>query len=66
VFVPTSDLAISAHFYETVLLLPLALDQGDIRIYRGAGQGYIGLCQSDGPLAADDRLILTFVSGVCR
>ncbi|NJN18058.1 MAG: glyoxalase/bleomycin resistance/dioxygenase family protein, partial [Oscillochloris sp.] len=45
---PTADLAASAHFYETVLLLPMVLDQGGIRIYRGVGGGYLGLCQNDG------------------
>lgn len=62
VFVPVADLAASAAFYETVLLLPLVVDQGGIRIYRAAGGAFLGLCQSDGPLAADDRLILTFVA----
>ena len=61
-FVPVADLARSASFYETVLLLHLTLDQGGIRIYRAANGGFIGLCQSDGPLSADDRLILTFVT----
>lgn len=62
VFVPVADLARSAQFYELVLTLPLVLDQGGIRIYRGAGGGYLGLCQSDGPLAADDRLMITLVT----
>lgn len=61
-FLPVADLARSAAFYEQVLLLPLALDQGGIKIYRVAGGGFVGLCQSDGPLAADDRLILTLVT----
>lgn len=61
-FVPVADLARSAQFYELVLLLHPVLDQGGIRIFRVAGGGYLGLCQSDGPLAADDRLILTFVT----
>ncbi|GAB4437025.1 MAG: VOC family protein [Chloroflexi bacterium OHK40] len=60
-FIPVADLGRSAQFYELVLLLPLALDQGGIRIYR-AGGGYLGLCQSHGPLVADDRLILTLVT----
>jgi catechol 2,3-dioxygenase-like lactoylglutathione lyase family enzyme len=63
VFVPVADLARSAVFYEQVLLLQLALDQGGIKIYRVAGGGFLGLCQSDDPVAADDRLILTFVTG---
>jgi catechol 2,3-dioxygenase-like lactoylglutathione lyase family enzyme len=61
-FVPVADLARSAAFYELTLLLPLALDQGGIKIYRVAGGGFLGLCQSDGALPADDRLILTFVT----
>lgn len=62
VFVPVADLARSAAFYEQTMLLPLTLDQGGIKIYRVAGGGFLGLCQSDGPLAADDRLIFTFVT----
>jgi catechol 2,3-dioxygenase-like lactoylglutathione lyase family enzyme len=61
-FVPVADLARSAAFYEQTLLLPQALDQGGIKIFRAAGGGFIGLCQSDGPLPANDRLILTFVT----
>ena len=61
-FLPVADLARSAQFYELVLLLHPVLDQGGIRIFRVAGGGYLGLCQSDAPLAADDRLILTFVT----
>lgn len=62
VFVPVADLAASAAFYETVLLFPLVVDQGRVRIYRAAGGAFLGICQSDGPLAADDRLIITFVA----
>jgi catechol 2,3-dioxygenase-like lactoylglutathione lyase family enzyme len=62
VFVPVADLAASAAFYETVLLFPLVVDQGSVRIYRAAGGAFVGLCQSDGALAADDRLIITFVA----
>lgn len=61
-FVPVSDLARSAAFYELTLLLSLTLDQGGIKIFRVAGGGFLGLCQSDGPLPADDRLILTLVT----
>lgn len=62
VFVPVSDLARSAQFYETVLLLKPTVDQGGIKIYQVAGGGFLGLCQSEAALAADDRLILTFVT----
>ncbi|MFV9504824.1 MAG: VOC family protein [Oscillochloridaceae bacterium umkhey_bin13] len=61
-FVPVADLAASAHFYETVLLLRQVVDQGGIKIYEGAPGGYLGICQSDGPLTADERLILTLVT----
>ncbi len=60
-FVPTNDLTTCANFYETVLLLPLTVDQGTCRIYQVAGGGYLGFCQHDDPLPADDRLILTLV-----
>lgn len=62
VFVPVADLTRSAQFYETVLLLRPTVDQGGIKIYQVAGGGLLGLCQSEAPLAADDRLILTFVT----
>jgi catechol 2,3-dioxygenase-like lactoylglutathione lyase family enzyme len=61
-FVPVADLAASANFYETVLLLPLVLDQGGIRIYKLVDGGFLGICQSDTPPIADDRLILSFVT----
>lgn len=61
VFFPTADLQRCAHFYEQALGLEMVLDQGGVRIYRGAGSGFLGFSQSSGPLVADDRLILTLV-----
>lgn len=60
-FLPTADLTACAHFYETVMLLPLAVDQGSIRIYQVATGGFLGFCQSDDPAPNDERIILTFV-----
>lgn len=62
VFVPVADLARSADFYGQALLLPLVLDQGGIKIFRAAGGGFLGISQSDGPLAEAERLVLTFVT----
>lgn len=48
-FLYTDDLEQTAHFYERVLNLPLARDQGTCRIYR-VGTGYVGFCQrADAP-----------------
>lgn len=62
VFLPTPDLAATARFYERVLGLELALDQGTCRIYRVAGAGYWGFCQAADSLAEPERTILTLVS----
>ena len=42
VFLATSNLSRTSDFYEKVLGLALALDQGKCRIYRVAGEGYVG------------------------
>jgi catechol 2,3-dioxygenase-like lactoylglutathione lyase family enzyme len=62
IFVPVADLARSAQFYETVLLLKPTLDQNGIKIYQVVEGSFLGFCQSEAPLAADDRLIFTFVT----
>jgi catechol 2,3-dioxygenase-like lactoylglutathione lyase family enzyme len=46
-FLYTRDLTASAEFYESVLGLTLALDQGGCRIYHVCGQAYVGVCQRD-------------------
>jgi catechol 2,3-dioxygenase-like lactoylglutathione lyase family enzyme len=43
-FCYTRDLPATARFYEQTLGLPLVLDQGGCRIYRGAGDAYLGFC----------------------
>lgn len=44
-FLYTRDLASTAHFYEELMGLQLALDQGDCRIYRVARRGFLGFCE---------------------
>lgn len=46
-FIYTRDLAASVAFYEDLLQLPLALDQGACRIYRVAGEAFLGVCLRD-------------------
>lgn len=43
-FCYTRDLETTAAFYENVLGLRLALDQGGCRIYATAGDAYLGFC----------------------
>lgn len=45
-FLYTKDLETTAKFYETILRLPLILDQGPCRIYQVSPGGFIGFCQS--------------------
>lgn len=61
-FLYTRDLAASARFYEDVLGLELALDQGACRIYRAAPGSFIGLCQRDDAAENSRDVIVTFVS----
>lgn len=46
-FFYTQDLAQTATFYEGLLGLTLARDQGDCRIYAINAQAYIGFCQRE-------------------
>ncbi len=60
-FLPTTDLAACAHFYETIMLLPLIVDQGSCRIYQVTDGGYVGFCQNANVLPNTERIILTLV-----
>jgi catechol 2,3-dioxygenase-like lactoylglutathione lyase family enzyme len=46
-FLDTDDLARTAEFYEGVLGLRLARDQGSCRIYHVCAGAYLGFCQRD-------------------
>lgn len=65
-FLYTADLSATAAFYEEVLGLPLALDQGVCRIYQITDTAFIGFCQSgtavDRQVEDPSGVILTLVS----
>ena len=62
VFFYTADLLKTAHFYEHVMGLRLARDQGTCRIYHTGGSSYIGFCQRDDwpILRSDERPMVIF------
>jgi catechol 2,3-dioxygenase-like lactoylglutathione lyase family enzyme len=61
-FLDTRDLARTADFYERVLGLRLARDQGTCRIYHVSGTAYLGFCQRAAAPAAPQGITLTFVT----
>ena len=61
-FLYTRDLAATARFYEEVMGLPLALDQGDCRIYRVSADAYLGFCQRESATEQPSGVILTLVT----
>ena len=62
-FLRVADLATTAHFYEQILGLELALDQGTCRIYRVTPTSFVGFCtQISVPADAPGGVILTLVS----
>ena len=60
-FCYTQDLAATARFYEEIMGLPLALDQGTCRIDRVAGDAYVGFCER-ADSARPDGITLTLVT----
>lgn len=63
-FIYVRDLHASDAFYSGLLGLSLALDQGTCRIYRVAGDAYLGICQRSDAVAppTPGSLILTLVA----
>ena len=45
-FLYTRDLATTADFYERIIGLDLALDQGSCRIYQVSNTAFVGFCQT--------------------
>jgi catechol 2,3-dioxygenase-like lactoylglutathione lyase family enzyme len=59
-FLFVTDLGASHLFYGDLLGLDLAVDQGDCRIYRVTGGGYLGICERPDRVGTDG-LIITLV-----
>jgi catechol 2,3-dioxygenase-like lactoylglutathione lyase family enzyme len=60
-FLPVTDLARSAAFYEGALGLALVVDQGACRIYRVSAAAYLGICTREAAAPATGSII-TLVS----
>lgn len=61
-FLDTRDLARTADFYERILGLRLARDQGTCRIYHVSGEAYLGFCQRPDAPTEPRGLVLTLVT----
>jgi catechol 2,3-dioxygenase-like lactoylglutathione lyase family enzyme len=61
VFLVAQDLHATAEFYERILGLPLALDQGKCRIYKVAEEAFLGFCERE-EVPRVDGVIVTLVT----
>jgi catechol 2,3-dioxygenase-like lactoylglutathione lyase family enzyme len=61
-FLYTKDLEATARFYQDVLGLRLALDQGNCRIYRVSAAGYLGFCRREAAPPRPEGIIVTIVT----
>lgn len=61
-FLYTRDLVATTHFYEDVLGLRLAVDQGDCRIYQVSRDGYLGFCMRSEVADQPQGIIVTIVT----
>ncbi len=61
VFFPTHDIQSTRKFYENILGLTIALDQGDCRIYQTTPASFIGFCERLNP-QEPSRVIITLVT----
>ena len=61
-FLYTRDLTTTAHFYEEIMRLPLVVDQGSCRIYRVAGDAYLGFCERDEAPEQPQGILFTLVT----
>ncbi len=67
VFLYTADMAATTEFYEVLLGLPRVLDQCDCRIWRIAGDSFLGFCTREGvkPSGVCVTFVTDDVDGVC-
>lgn len=61
-FCYTRDLPTTSRFYGEVIGFPLILDQGGCRIYRAAGDAYLGFCERENAPDSPQGVILTLVT----
>ena len=61
-FLMVKDLGATADFYERLLALPLAVDQGNCRIYRVVGDAYLGFCERPDEVGSAGNIIVTLVT----
>ena len=62
-FLYTEDPEASRVFYEETLGLALAFDEGEGRIYRVAGEAFLGICHPrEGRLVSPDGITVTLVT----
>jgi len=61
-FLDVPDMRRTIDFYERVLGLRLARDQGTCRIYHVAGTAYLGFCERAGATAPASGLTITLVT----
>jgi predicted enzyme related to lactoylglutathione lyase len=60
-FIYTHDLDETARFYDEVIGLTQVLDQGTCRIFRVAGEAFLGVCQRRDRAVAPAGVTVTFV-----
>lgn len=60
-FISCADLESACGFYREVLGLEQVLDQGACRIFRVAGEAFLGLCQGAPDTTAPEGVTVTFV-----
>ena len=61
-FFYTRDLTSTAHFYEAIMGLNLARDQGDCRIYHVTDSAYVGFCERATASEQTEGIIICFVT----